>query len=76
MQLKVPVSIDMVERQSGRPIGRKLRGDFDSELTFHRWVERDLHAVAGKVAANLPPRSTVPGILAGSLTGSPSRRTT
>ena len=51
MQLKVPVSIDMVERQSGGPIGCKLRGDFNSELTFHRWVERDLHAVAGKVAA-------------------------
>ena len=51
MQLKMPMRIDMVERQAGGPIGCKLRGDFDSDLTFQRWVERDLRAVAGKVAA-------------------------
>jgi hypothetical protein len=51
MQLKVPVCIDMVERQAGSLIGSELRGDFDSDLTFQRTVERNLRSVAGKVAA-------------------------
>ena len=35
MKLKVPVPIDVVERQSGCPEGFELRGDFLGDLPFH-----------------------------------------
>ena len=38
MQLEMPMRIHMVERQSGRPIGLKLRRDFLADLTLQRRV--------------------------------------
>ena len=41
----------MIERQSARPIGVKLRRDFAADLTPERRVQRNLRTIAGQIAA-------------------------
>jgi hypothetical protein len=35
VELEMPMRVDMVERQSGGPVGFELRGDFLADLPFH-----------------------------------------
>ena len=55
MKLKMPVRIDMVERQPGGAKSLELRGDFFRYLPPQRGVHHDLCAETGKVS----PQSSV-----------------
>ena len=47
--MKMPVRVDVIERQSGRAVGLELGGDFVDHLGRCREGPRDLRAVAGKI---------------------------
>ena len=54
--MKMAVGVDVVERQSGRAIGLKLRGDFGANLPPHRRSNHATDAVADEIIAQAPRR--------------------
>jgi hypothetical protein len=51
--MKMPVRIDVIERQPGRPVRLELRADFPCDLPPHGSIHGDLGAIAGKIIAEL-----------------------
>ena len=83
MELKMPVTVDVIERQPGCPIGFELRGDLSFDLPLDRGIEGDLRAVERQVVAEMsrcrradrePRRRGLTGVPSVSTTCSPTRR--
>ena len=55
MEVEVMVRVDVVERQTGRLEGTKLRLDFRRQLPAHARAQEHAHARARDVAAQAPP---------------------
>ena len=53
MELEMPMRVDVVERQSGSPVGLELRGDFPAHLPLQGRVQRNFRAVKREVVAEV-----------------------
>ena len=54
MQMKMPVDVDVIERQAGRAKGAELRLDFRPHLRPRRCAHREFQSEPGKVRAQTP----------------------
>ena len=54
VQMKMPVDVDVIERQASREKGAKLRLDFRSHLRPRRCVQRELESEPGEIRAQTP----------------------